>query len=153
LIDQVPMPDWKLAKPLWCYLSLCAILTVLVGAFIFLFRALAVERGDVPHSEKDKGERKARAFWPAYWESFKGFGNDKAHADFWLNAFIGFAELAAYPFLLKTGYQAYIGGWLLLKAAGNWGGWATSRTSFNRFLLSNIIELAIAKFWLVHYVQ
>ncbi len=117
---------------------------------VFAFRALAVTRGDFPDSEKEP--EKEWTFLKAFWECFKGFSQSKAHADLWLNALIGFAELAAYPVLLKTGYLTTIGGWLALKTAGNWSGWKVSRTSFNRFLLSNLLELAIAYFWLTRYV-
>ena len=64
-----------------------------------------------------------------------------------------FCELATYPVLLRLGYLPVIGGWLALKTAGSWGGWSISRTSFNRFLLNNILELAISYFWLARYVN
>jgi hypothetical protein len=156
--EQFSLPNWTLSIPVWCYLLQCAIATLVLRIIFFTFRAWAVMRGDFPDSEKgpDKGKPEPGKEWSftrAFWECFSGFSSSKAHADLWLNAFIGFAELATYPVLLRLGYLATIGGWLALKTAGSWGGWKVSRTSFNRFLLNNILELAIAYFWLLRYVQ
>jgi hypothetical protein len=123
----------------------------------FMFRAWAVQRGDFPDSENSETKHPQPGLgWP-YWKAFRvcfnGFSQSKAHADLWLNAIIGFFELAAYPVLLKLGYMTIIGGWLAVKTAGSWGGWKVSRTSFNRFLLNNILELAIAYLWLTRFVQ
>ncbi len=92
-------------------------------------------------------------YWRAFRECFKGFGQYKAHADMWLNAAIGFCELFAYPILLKTDNYAIIGGWIVIRTAGNWGGWSVSRTSFNRYLLNMIAELVLAYFCLYSFVQ
>jgi hypothetical protein len=116
-------------------------------------------RGDFPDSEKKPDEKfmeqpgKGWSFWRAFWECFKGFSQYKAHADLWLNALIGFCELAAYPVLLKTDSYPIIGGWLVIRTAGSWGGWSVSRTSYNRYLLNIILELALAFFWLSSFVQ
>jgi hypothetical protein len=32
-------------------------------------------------------------------------------------------------------------------------GWQASRTSFNRFLLFNLLNLVVSYFWLSHFVQ
>ena len=136
------------SEPRWYYVLQCVLATILLRMIFFAFRAAAVVRGDFPGSDPE-GERPREpgrewSYWRAFWECFYGFGHSRAHADLWLNAFIGFWELAAYPILLKTGRFEIIGGWLLLKTAGAWGGWKVSRTSFNRFLLNNLLELAIA---------
>ena len=129
----------------------CVIATVLIRIFIFLFRARAVVTGDFPGSDKG-AHGKGWTFLHAFSECFKGFGRIPAHADLWLNALIGFFDLAAYPVLLKTGHLEVIGAWLAVRTAGAWGGWGSSRTSFNRFLLSNLLELFISYVWLTHYV-
>lgn len=117
---------------------------------------MAVRRGDFPDAEAEAGKvaepGKGWTVRRTFWECFKGNSTSKAHADFWLNWLIGFSEIAAYPVLLKTGYLSAIGGWLLLRTAGSWGGWKVSRTSFNRFLLCIILELAISYFMMAHYV-
>jgi hypothetical protein len=159
--SRFDLPDWYLSIPLLCYLSLCVVGSISLRAVFFTFRAWAVRRGDFPDSASNSQKEGAGSpepgegwpFWQAFWECFKGFSEYKAHADLWLNGLIGFAELAAYPVLMKTGYLTAIGGWLLLKTAGSWSGWKVSRTSFNRFLLNNICELGIAYLLLTRYVQ
>jgi hypothetical protein len=148
---ETHLPPWQLLIPACSYLLLCAFATVGLRCLFSAFRACAIMRGDFPDSDKEPG--KDWHFWQAFWESFKGFSQSKAHADLWLNAFIGFFELAAYPILLKTETYSIIGGWLIIRTAGNWGGWSVSRTSYNRYLLNIILELAIAYFWLARYVQ
>jgi hypothetical protein len=159
-VSPFALPHWYLSIPVMCYLVFCIIGTIALRALFFMFRAWAVQRGDFPGSKSNSDKEDVHIepgegwpFWQAFWECFKGSSKHKAHADLWLNAFIGFAELAAYPVLLKTGYLTVIGGWLLVKTAGSWGGWKISRTSFNRFLLNNISELAIAYLLLTRYVQ
>ena len=146
------LPTYTFSIPVWCYLLQCLLGTLVLRVIFFTFRAWAVQRGDFPDSDKEDSW-KNWSFKRAFWECFNGFSQDKAHADLWLNAFIGFAELAAYPVFMKLGYMTAIAGWLAVKTAGSWGGWKVSRTSFNRFLLNNILELAIAYFWLVRFVQ
>jgi hypothetical protein len=148
-VSRFALPDWYLSVPVTYYLLLCIVGTIALRAVFFTFRAWAVQRGDFPdsasNSRRDAGVSpelgEGWPFWRAFWECFKGFSTQKAHADLWLNGLIGFAELVAYPVLLKTGYLTVIGGWVLLKTAGSWSGWRVSRTSFNRFLLNNICEL------------
>jgi hypothetical protein len=57
---------------------------------------------------------------------------------------MGFLELAIYPVLINIGYYAVVGGWVGIKTAGSWMGYSQSRTSFNRFLLFNIITVLAA---------
>lgn len=157
MFAQSSLPTWRLSEPRWCYLLQCIVATLLLRVIFFTFRAWAVQRGDFPGSRPENGRPgepgEGWPFWRAFWECFSGFSSSRAHADLWLNAFIGFCELAVYPVLLKTSRLDIIGGWLALKTAGSWGGWKISRTSFNRFLLNNILELAIAYFWLTRYIQ
>ena len=149
--NDLALPTWGLTTAGWAYLLQCAGFALVVRLIFSVFRAMAVRRGDFPESEKEPGKNwgPVRAFW----ECFKGFSKSKAHADLWLHWLIWFAELAAYPVLIKMGYFSTIGGWLALKTAGGWSGWKVSRTSFNRFLLANLMVLAVAFFWLSHYVQ
>lgn len=153
---QTSLPSWTLSIPLWCYLLQCAVATLILRVVFFLFRAAAVIRGDFPGSEPQDSlpaqPGREWSFFRAFWECFHGFGQSKAHADLWLNALIGFSEMAAYPVFMKLGYLTVIGAWLALKTAGSWGGWKVLRTSFNRFLLNNIPELAICYFWLAGYI-
>lgn len=143
--------DWQLTISPFKYLLLCIVGTVALRLISSVFRAWAVQRGDFPDSITEPG--KSWSFRRAFWECFKGFGKSKAHADFWTNALIGFAELAAYPVLLKMESLTVIGAWLALRTAFSWSGWSISRTSFNRFILINVLELAIAYFGLSRFVQ
>jgi hypothetical protein len=61
--------------------------------------------------------------------------------------------MAAYPVLLVLGQFVLIGGWLGIKTAGAWMGWKASRTSFNRFLLFNLLALLLSYFWLSNYIE
>jgi hypothetical protein len=113
-------------------------------------RALAVQRGDFPDSNESNTIEK---FWPAFKICFHGFKMSKEHSDLWLPFLIGFAELFAFPIFLKLDAYSILGGWLVLKTAGGWLGWRASKTSFNRFLVVNITNLAVSYFWLVRYID
>lgn len=153
------LPPWHLTIGWGWYLLLCALVSLVLRAVIFAFRACALVRGDFPDSELEKGKEhlhqpgKGWTFGYAFWECFKGFGRHKAHSDLWLNFIVGLFEVAAYPVLLKTGFYSIIGGWLLIRAAVAWGGWSISRTSYNRHLLNILLELTVSYFWLAHYVR
>ncbi|HXW57066.1 MAG TPA: hypothetical protein VEJ67_15060 [Candidatus Cybelea sp.] len=156
---QEHIPAWQLTIGWGWYLLLCALTSVILRVVIFLLRACAVVRGDFPDGEREPGKEhlhqsgKGWTFRRAFWECFKGFGKYKAHADLWLNWIIGFVELAAYPVLIRTEAYTIIGGWLLIRAAGAWGGWSISRTSYNRHLFNILLELTLAYFWLSRYVE
>jgi hypothetical protein len=120
--------------------------------FHSLLRARAVQKGDFPH---DKGREQAiiKDYWKAFGYCFWGYNDFREHSDLWIPAGIGVIELAAYPVLLILGQVVIIGGWIGIKTAGGWMGWHASRTSFNRFLLFNLLNLLVSYFWLSHYVQ
>jgi hypothetical protein len=136
---------WMLTISKTQYALLCLAAAVGMRLFICLLKARAIQGG-----EADQGQR--WRFWHAYWVAFRGFGGGKIE-DLWLPLLIGFSELVAYPVLLKTGQLLVIGGWVGIKTAGSWGAWQTSRTSYNRFLVANILNLAISYFWLSRYVS
>jgi hypothetical protein len=144
---------WHLAISWTTYLFLfCLPLVVVLRALHSLFRALAVQKGDFPY-RKDRDFTVITNFCKAFWACFKGFGSYKEHNDLLLPAFIGWIELAAYPVLIALGQFVVIGGWIGIKTAGAWMGWKASRTSFNRFLLFNLLSLLLSYFWLSHYVD
>lgn len=138
----------------WPWYVLCCLLAVLVlRIFHSLLRARAVQKGDFPH-DKDREETVIiKGYWRAFWRCFGGCGDLKEHSDLWIPAGLGVIEIAAYPVLLVLGQILIIGGWIGIKTAGGWLGWQASRTSFNRFLLFNLLNLLLAYFWLSHYVQ
>lgn len=59
----------------------------------------------------------------------------------------------AYPLLLVLGKVEIIGAWIGIKTAGGWMGWQASRTSFNRFLLFNLLNLSVAYLLLSLFVE
>ena len=149
------MPDlsiwnWKLTiSPFW-YLLFCALGTLLFQVVLSILGASAFNRGDFLDSEKEPG--KGWTYRQVSFERIMGLGKSNAHVDFFVDVLIGFTDLAAYPILLRVGELPIIGAWLALRTAGNLIGGTISRTSFNRFLLTNILELALAYFWLSRYV-
>jgi len=73
--------------------------------------------------------------------------------DLWLGAIIGFAEISFYPVLIFTNNLSAIGGWLVIKTAGQWKMWQDNPIDFNRFLVTNLINLVIAYFFTVKFIQ
>ena len=144
---------WKLAIPWTKYIFLyCVPAALLLRLAHGFLRARAVQKGDFPH-EKERAQSVKTDYWQAFRLCFLGFGDYKEHADLWIPFGIGIAELAAFPVLLTLGQIVIIGGWLGIKTAGAWMGWQASRTSFNRFLLFNILTVSLSYLWLSRYVE
>jgi len=101
----------------------------------------------------EHGEDLAKlSFFKRFGFAFWGFGRNRL-ADHWLGALIGFAEIVSYPVLIVTNNTSIIGGWLAIKTAGGWELWHTQPRAFNRFLITNLINLAIAYFLMVRWIQ
>jgi hypothetical protein len=140
---------WRVTS-LGCYFAIAVIVALAERLLLIFFRSLAVARGDFPDAKEGHNTHPmSRGFGIM----LCGFGRQKEHADFWLPFFIGLAELLAYPVFVRVDAYELLGGWLVLKTAGQWSGWQHSRTSFNRFLLANIINVFVAYFWLSRYVD
>lgn len=144
--------DWQLTIPWWQYLIYSAGLAFVFRLLHSLWRASAAARGDFPHDRKQK-QVVIPPYWKAFWYCFKGFNEFKEHSDLWIPFFIGVIELTVYPVLLVLGQILIIGGWLGIKTAGGWMGWQASRTSFNRFLLFNLLNLLVSYLWLFHFIH
>lgn len=124
-----------------CYVAVAVLLAIAMRLLMAYFRALAVIRRDYPEAGPENmiyGRR--LAFKEIVWSCTLM----KEHADLWLPFLIGLAEFLAYPILIRLDAFVLIGGWLAIKSAGNWGGWRISRTSYNRFLVANILNLFIS---------
>ena len=141
---------WQLEICTCSYVLLCAALALVLRCVMAFFRALAVQRGDFPGAD---AQNTIEDFGAAYATCFHGFKLSKEHADLWLPFAIGFAELVSFPILIRLDAYSILGGWLLLKTAGAWAGWSQSRTSFNRFLFSTIMNVGLSYFWLSHYIS
>jgi len=138
------MNNWSIdCLPL--YLGVCALLALGVRIVHCIIKAWSAKLED---SYKEIANLH---FIKRFEYLFGGFG--KESADHWLGAIIGFAEISFYPVLLFTDNFSAIGGWLAIKTAGSWKMWSDEPRSFNRFLLSNLFNLAIAYFITIRWIQ
>ncbi len=150
---------WSISIPVSTYLLYCAMVSVAVRIVLSTFKALAISGGehldasDMTPSKAGDNSIIDASFGKRWLTAFWGFSSHRNIRDYWLPAIIGFCEMAAYPVLLFTNEAAVIGGWLAIKTAGQWGVWERSRTAFNRFLVGNLVVLAISFFWLLRYIS
>ena len=114
-----------------------------------VIRARAMVVGDYPDVHERDDHWTLRT---AFRVCFGGFSGDKRHHDLWIPTMIVTIEFLAYPILMAGGFYVAVGGWLALKTSGQWAGWRTSRTAFNRFLLLSLLQLAYAFFVLMRFV-
>lgn len=144
-----PILDARLSISRWRYLLYCALVALFLRVILCMFKARGIQRGE---HLKDGARNEYKKFWSAFWVAFKGFGGGMHIEDLWFPYLIGVGELAAYAVLLASDRLEIIAGWLVLKVAGGWSVWQHSRTAFNRFLVINLLDIAIAYFWLSRYV-
>lgn len=138
---------WVLTVSWHNYLLFCLTLAIVLRILHSFLRALAVQRGDFPEANS---QNTIREFPRAFRLCFIGVGPHKEHLDLWIPFVIQLCELAIYPLLLVLGDYAVIGAWIGVKTAGGWTGHAQSRTSFQRFLLFNLLTLLLA-YWLAPF--
>ncbi|MBW8003530.1 MAG: hypothetical protein FVQ80_16200 [Planctomycetes bacterium] len=141
-----------------CYLSKCFIAALGIRVVINVFKTFALRDGESfnlkKYEDQDSYYALLKLSWcDTFWRSFIGFSKKHwYYRDYLLGALIGLAELITYPFLLSKGKWQIVGGWIAIKTAAQWSVWIRSRTTFNRFLLANIIILAVSYAWLKRYV-
>ena len=122
---------------------LAGILTLIIRIILSIFKALAINNGEVEDLEnKNKIKWEKAGFKKAFIHSFWSNGKDIRIDDYWLPAIIGYCELIIFPILMAKGWIVGIGAWIAIKTASSWGGWQKTRTAYNRFLLGNILSLA-----------
>jgi len=143
---------WQLKIGWPLYILFCVLSVLAFRVLHSLLRARAVQKGDFPH-EEDRERAVIKDYGKAFRYCFWGYNDFKEHSDLWIPAGIGVIELVSYPILLALGQFSIIGGWIGIKTAGGWLGWQASRTSFNRFLLFNLLNLAVSYVWLSHYIH
>jgi len=147
------LEGWRLTLPGWRYLILCAVAAVGIRVLTSALKVPAIKYGQYSQwLTEDEEDPQQWSLCKAWWRAFWPFGKHRL-ADLGYGFIIGFAEIAAYPVLLHREAFAIIGGWLALKTAGHWGAWKGSRTSVNRFLIANLLNLAVSYFWLLSYVE
>jgi hypothetical protein len=137
---------WTLELAAWKYLLTCGGLALAVRVIQCGFKAATAAHDE--HGPEFKSLSLPKRFWVA----FNGV-QDKQVADYFLGLLIGFAEIASYPVLIFTGNLSVIGGWLAIKTAAGWNVWSQRRTAFNRFLFLNLLNLGIAYFVLLRWVE
>ena len=130
---------WTFKIPLLCHLLYCGLIAIAVRLIQSILRAWSIRRGD--HGFALQRDSLGKNFVTC----FGGFSNDLLD-DLWMPTLIGFAEVVFYPVLIATNNLEVIGAWLIIKTAGTFRLWTISRRAYNRFLVLNIINLAIAYF-------
>lgn len=111
--------------------------------------------GEHLQSEQDAaGKQLQKKPWRTrFWYSFSGWSARHAGVDdYLLPVIIGISEIIVYPVFMASGHLEVVGGWLVIKTAGQWGKWAQSRTAFNRFLVGNLSVLAVS-YWLTRFIN
>ena len=139
------LDGWAVSISPWLYLITCASLSIVVRVVHCFIKALSTGTGE--HGR----ELTNWSFRKRFCAAFSGFG-DARIADHWLGTVIGFAEIAFYPVLIFSNNLPVIGGWLAIKTAGSWDLWHKQPRAFNRFLISNLVNLGIAYFVILRWI-
>jgi len=137
------MHGWTLTIHPAKYILYCITVSLLVRVVLGVFKVGPVR--------KDHDNLKKVRFLPLWWRIVHGF--DKEVPDYQLAALIGVAEAAAYPVIIALQKPEIIGAWIAIKTAGGWEGWQKSRPQFDRFLVGNLLVLAVAYFWLGRFIS
>jgi hypothetical protein len=133
---QIPnlINTWTIPQP-FKYVVYTALLSLAVRVLSSCLKALEISR--------------AKTFLDNAVRIFGGFHSDKTMRDFWFPFLLGWAEIAGFAVLMRTGAWLLIGAWLTFKTLGQWDHWKEHRPAFNRFLIGNaavlIISLWVAK--------
>ena len=150
MVDPKSWPSllsgWSVKTSPLSYLAICALITIMVRVVHCIIKAWSTGAGE-------HGEDLAKLpFGKRFGAALHGFKKNKL-ADHWLGPIIGFAEISSYPVLIFTNNLSIIGGWLVIKTAGQWNLWKEHPRAFNRFLITNLINLAIAYFLVIKLIQ
>ena len=131
--------------PNFWFLILSGIFTLLIRIILNIFKAFAINNGEVDDSKNEIEQKwENQGFKKVFKHSFLSNGKDIRIDDYWLPAIIGYFELIVFPLLMAKGWIVGIGAWIAIKTASSWGGWQKTRTAYNRFLLGNILSLSAA---------
>jgi hypothetical protein len=150
------LPSPSITVSIIFYLINCAVITLIIRGIMCVWRAFAIGAGEHLDESTRISSKKSQNegnYLCRFLKSFGGFCGHKNIQDYWLPTIIGFAELVSYPILIYQDQIVIIGGWLAIKTAGQWKGWKNSLTTFNRFLLGNILVLAFSYLWLLRYIN
>ena len=128
---QIPdlMSGWSIQHP-WRYVLYTALLSLAVRGLSSVLKALEVSRPS--------------EFVKDALEIFGGFSKHNTMRDYWFSFLLGWAEIASFAVLMRTGAWLLIGAWLTFKTLGQWQHWTQHRPAFNRFLIGNAAVLMLS---------
>ncbi len=75
------------------------------------------------------------------------------NGDYWFPMILGLIELSCFPILMFTRNWTLIGAWLAFKVLPHWKAWSDERSTFNRFLILQGLQLIYIALVLVPYVK
>lgn len=82
--------------------------------------------------------------WQAMGETQPGQLHERSRI--WTTRILGMMERGLYTASLQSGYAPFVGIWISLKVASNWGRWSTDkgRKIYNVFMIGNGLSIAFA---------
>lgn len=106
----------------------------------------------------------SKKVWKEFIIQFKGQRNIKEDhseggeghirkGDYWFPMIIGLIELSCFPILMITKNWTIIGAWLAFKVLPHWKVWSEDRSTFNRFLIGQGLQLIYAAIVLTQFVK
>lgn len=137
----------------WMYLITALVFSVIVRFILCHFKARAVQQGEANYKDEIKGiwyDFRRIPYRTIFQALFFNRGGDLHIDDYYLPTLVGLSELFIFPILMNSHKWSYIGSWLLIKTAGQWGMWQKSRTTYNRFLFGSILSLFFS--YLLYYI-
>lgn len=146
-------------KNLPAYIGWILVSALIIRIILSLLKAAAIRQGEADEVDKEGDIIKRFSHpggltrWEAIWQSFCSWAHHKNIDDYGIPICIGIIELSLYPILMLADKWIVIGAWLGVKTATQWKGWRAGRTPYNRFLLGNILVIAISFFLLTNSIS
>ena len=110
-----------------------------IRSILCLTKAIECAQGGL---DTDKGSLSNNfGFWKALGLSFISSARSKNLDDYFLPLFVGIFELIILPILMYSNRYDVIGAWITIKTLGQWKKWGKSRTTYNRFILGNLLVI------------
>lgn len=125
----------------WCYFGLVFLAGIVIRIVISGLRECELRWPATENSEQQRATLPPE-WWRSLCQAFFSTHQSALVRDYGLAFFLGLLELAGYPYFIATGNLKVIGGWLALKTAARWEGWAKNRSPYQRFLIGNALVIA-----------
>lgn len=145
---------WQIKDPLSYGASV--VLAALILRILFaLIKAIRVPFDTEPEIGGETPTAVRISYFKAVWQIVRGISpkHSPVGSDYWYTFLIGLFELAVYPVLIACEAWAILGAWMGLKTVAQWGVWANDRSTFNLFLIGNLMVLMAAFFVLLPFVD